>query len=386
MTSPRRVLHVQPVAERGGSDLLLLAMVRQLAADGWECHVALPAPSPLTAEFQAAGAHLHVVPMRRITTSATWRWWVAYAIEWPVAVLRLAAVGRREGVDVVHSNSLHTWYGWAAALLLRRPHVWHAREIVVQSGAALALERFLAHRFAARVVAVSRAVAAQLHPANVVVVEDEADPQRFSPDRAGRFRAAAGIDDGVALVSAASRIDTWKGVDVLLDAVPLIQAARPGTEVVVVGPAVAGKEDYAARLAARAAALPGVHWLGPRDDVPEVMADSDVFVQASTEPEPFGMVIVEALASGAPVVATAAGGPVEILAAAPKGAGRLVPPRDPGALAEAVVDLLPPSSSADARRRRPRLRRGSPVPWSDVLGAVVPPVPTKPAQRPDSLA
>ncbi|HLI23735.1 MAG TPA: glycosyltransferase, partial [Acidimicrobiales bacterium] len=124
--TPPRVLHVQPVAERGGSDLLLLGMVRQLAADGWECHVAFPSPSPLASEFREAGAHLHVVPMRRITTSGTWRWWVAYALEWPLAVARLAALGRRAGVDVVHSNSLHSWYGWAAALLLRRPHVWHA--------------------------------------------------------------------------------------------------------------------------------------------------------------------------------------------------------------------------------------------------------------------
>ena len=44
-------------------------MVRSLANAGWECHVALPAPSPLAEEFAAAGASLHVVPMRRITTS-----------------------------------------------------------------------------------------------------------------------------------------------------------------------------------------------------------------------------------------------------------------------------------------------------------------------------
>ncbi len=354
--------------------------------------MAFPSPSPLASEFREAGAHLHVVPMRRITTSGTWRWWVAYALEWPLAVARLAALGRRAGVDVVHSNSLHSWYGWAAALLLRRPHVWHAREIVVQSGAALALERFLTRHFATRVVAMSRAIADQLPAANVVVVVDEADPRRFSPDRAGRFRKQAGIDDGAALVAAASRIDTWKGIDVLLDAVPLIQAARPGTEVVVAGPPVAGKEAYAATLAERARRLPGVHWLGPRSDVPELMADSDVFVQASTEPEPFGMVIVEALTSGTPVVATAAGGPLEILGGAPGQAGRLVPPGDRRALAEAVVALLPASSSAAQRRRRPRLRQAAPVRWSDVLGAVLPPG-RRPAlprpgvvQPPDSLA
>jgi glycosyltransferase involved in cell wall biosynthesis len=363
---------VQPVAEMGGSDQLLLFMVGQLAAAGWECHVAIPGPSPLASQFEAAGARLHTVAMPRLTATGSPRRWAAYAAAWPVAVARLAWTGRRAGVDAVHSNSLHSWYGWAAAALLRRPHVWHAREIVVQSRMALAVERSLARRFATRVVAISAAVAAQLDPSNLVVVVDEADPDRFSPGRAGRFRVAAGIADRAPLVAAASRIDTWKGVDVLLDAVPLIRAARPDAQVVVAGPVVAGKEDFAGALADRARAL-GVHWLGPRSDVADLLADADVVVQASTEPEPFGMVIVEALASGAPVVATAAGGPVEILASAPPHAGRLVPPRDPRRLADAVVQLLPGSSSTEHRRSRPRLRHAPPVSWPDVLADLLAP-------------
>jgi phosphatidylinositol alpha-mannosyltransferase len=82
------------------------------------------------------------------------------------------------------------------------------------------------------------------------------------------------------------------------------------------------------------------------------MADLDVFVLPSTEPEPFGLVLVEALASGARAVATSPGGPVEILAKAPPGAGRLVPSRDPDALAEAVSATL---AEVDRRSERPSL-------------------------------
>ena len=366
MTATRnpRILSVQPVSDGGGSEHALIGMVRQLAADGWECHVVVPGPARLAQEYGAAGAVLHVLPMAPLTTSGSrWRW-LRYAAMWPLTVTRLARLARRLDAQVVHSNSLHSWYGWAAALVVRRPHVWHAREIVFQSGAALAVERFLARRFATRVIAVSAAVAAQLDPANVVVVADDADPDRFRPDRAGAFRVRAGVPDGAPLLGSVGRIDTWKGVGVLLDAFEAVTDARPGTELVVAGAAVPGKEAYEAGLRARAAGLPGVHWLGPRSDVPDLMADLDLFVLASTSPEPFGLVMVEALASGVPVVASAAGGPLEVLgpeaALRPVAQGRLVPPGDSTALAEAIIQLLPPSSAAGSRRGRPRLRRPTP--------------------------
>src|SRR4029450_4320813 len=93
-----------------------------------------------------------------------------------------------------------------------RPPVCPARGIVVQSTAALRLERWLAKRFAARVIAISGAVAAQLDPRNLVIVRDQADPTEFSPARAGAFRARAGIPDTAPLVGAVGPIDTLNGL------------------------------------------------------------------------------------------------------------------------------------------------------------------------------
>ncbi len=369
---------MQPVCDGGGSEHALIRMIRQLAEDGWECHVTVPAPARLADEYAAAGAVLHIVPMARLTTSGSPLRWGAYAARWPLAVVRLAVLILRIRVQVVHSNSLHSWYGWAAAALTRRPHVWHAREMVFQSSAALRVERWLARHFAVVVIAVSAAVGAQLDPANVTVITDEADPARFRPDMAGRFRAGAGIGDEVPLIGSVARLDTWKGFGVLLDAYPALRAACPRVELVVAGGVVPGKEEYADALERRAASLPGVHWLGPRRDVGELMADLDVFVQVSTEPEPFGLVLVEALAAGVPVVAGAAGGPLEILAASDANPdansdansdanpdaslGRLVAPGDAPALAAAALALLPstPSSTIRRRARRPLRQPGRP--------------------------
>ena len=316
----------------------------------------VPSEPPLRAAFEATGTNIHILPMRRISRSHGLLAWLAYAVAWPVTVGRLARLIRRLDVDVVHTNSLHSWYGWAAARLARRPHVWHAREIVVQSGAALQLERFLTRRFAERVICGSQAIADQLDARNVVVVYDAPDPAVFNPRRAGRFRARSGIPDDVPLAGSLGRLDTWKGVDVLLDAWPRAKAACPSLHLVVAGGPVQGKERYAQGLAARAAALTDVHWLGEIEEeaVADLVADLDVLVLASTEPEPYGLVLTEALATGTPVVATDAGGPREILATATPGAGRLVPPRDADALADAIAAEVNEGTSTTAARRAQR--------------------------------
>ncbi|HET9692293.1 MAG TPA: glycosyltransferase family 4 protein [Acidimicrobiales bacterium] len=371
-TRTRRLLSISTIGDGGGSETALIRVLAALDEAGWQCHVALPPGPRLAAGYEQAGATIHPVPMRRLTLSGSRVAFAAgFAAGWAPSVARLAALARHTGASVVHSNTLHDLYGPAAARAAGLPHVWHAREVVVQSRAALRLERALARRSDA-VVAVSHAVAAQLDPANVTVVRDLADPTRFAPWHAGRFRARAGIADGAPLVGAATRIDTWKGVDVLLDAVPAIRAARPDAEIVVAGSPVGGKQAYADGLARRAASL-GVHWLGHRDDVADLLADLDVFVQLSTEPEPWGLGLVEALAAGCPVVATAAGGPLEIVAAVPRAAAALVPVGDAVASAAAVVGLLPAGTSTARRRNRPAVvpALDPGPPFAAVLEAVI---------------
>jgi glycosyltransferase involved in cell wall biosynthesis len=364
------ILSVQPVAERGGSDQALLRLVRSLPRGEFDFHIARPGPSPLAPEFAGAGATLHEVPMRRLSTSHGAGEWAGYVGGWPVSVARLTALARRLDVDVVHSNSLHTWYGWAAARVLGRPHVVHAREIVVQSSTALRVERALCRHFATRVIAVSYAVAAQLDPANVVVLDEHLDTDEFAPSRAGAFRGRVDLPDDVPVIGAVARLDPLKGLDVLLDAHEQLRAERPDIRLVIVGSPVLGQDDYAHALRARVELEPGALLLESRSDVPDVMADLDVLALPSIEPESYGLVLVEALASGTPVVASDHGGAPEIVARARPGTAAVAPPGDADALAARLRDLLPARTSPERRRARLPAFSAPPARFADLFRAV----------------
>jgi glycosyltransferase involved in cell wall biosynthesis len=159
-----------------------------------------------------------------------------------------------------------------------------------------------------------------------------------------------GVHERQMLVGIVCRLDEWKGVDVFIDAAARIAAVRPDVQFVVVGGAIIGQEAYARSLEAHAegVGLAGrMHftgWTYGPADMPEVHRALDIAVLASSEPEPFGLVVVEAMATGVPVVATAQGGPAEIVIEGVT--GLLVPPRDPDAMAAAVLSLVDDPAAA----------------------------------------
>ena len=144
------------------------------------------------------------------------------------------------------------------------------------------------------------------------------------------------------------RLDPQKGHPTLLEAMRLILEREPVARLVIVGGPQQADAGYLADLRARAAGpdLAGrVIFAGERTDVPRLMAACDVFVLAS-EWEGFGLVFVEAMAAGKPVVATDVSGIPEVVVHGET--GLLVPPGDPPALAAALMQLI----EDPAERRR----------------------------------
>ena len=185
-----------------------------------------------------------------------------------------------------------------------------------------------------RVVSVSRGIAS-IHPARLLrpgavrVIHSPPPPVRpLSFTDASETRRRLGLGDGP-LVLYAGKLSHGKGAGVLLDAVDLVRAKVPNASFVL-----AGKGDRPVP------AREGVRHLGalPQDDLFTLYVAADVVVVPSSWPEPLSRVILEAMALGRPVVATAVGGSPE--AVEDGVTGLLVPKNDAWALSRAVAELL----------------------------------------------
>jgi glycosyltransferase involved in cell wall biosynthesis len=182
------------------------------------------------------------------------------------------------------------------------------------------------------------------------VVHDGIDLGSFRPGRdRSEMRTALGLAPENLAVGMAVNVQPWKGQDVTLKAVAALAPEFPALRCVLAGGIVRGAEWFHERIQEYVAAErlgDRVRFLGSRSDVPDVLNALDVVIHASVTPEPFGRILIEAMALGKPLVASAAGGVLEIVEDGRSGV--LVPPGDAVALAAALRRLLADSALRDA--------------------------------------
>ncbi|HSL56653.1 MAG TPA: glycogen synthase [Acidimicrobiales bacterium] len=292
----------------------------------------------------------------------------------------LAIAGALDGVDLVHT---HTWYanlaGHLAAMMYDIPHVVTAHSLeplrpwkAEQLGGGYAVSSWCertSFEAAAAIIAVSGGmrddilrVYPGLDPDRVHVIHNGIDTDTYRPVPAGPVLARYGIDPDRPYVLFVGRITRQKGVTHLVDAIPHL---RPDTQVVLCAgapdtPAIGAEME--AKVAAARERHGGVVWIDDmveRADVVALMSGATVFACPSVY-EPFGLINVEAMACGTPVVASRTGGIPEIvvegetghLVELERGDDPYGEPADPARfvaeLAEAINDLL--DRPDDARR------------------------------------
>nr|WP_294522658.1 glycosyltransferase family 4 protein [uncultured Rhodopila sp.] len=346
------ILQVLPSLVTGGVERGTVE-IAQAIAEAEATSLVASAGGPLVRPIERAGGRHFSLKLTTKNPLGIWR--NAAALE---------ALIRAEKVSLVHARSRAP--GWSAWLACQRTGVPFVTTYHGAYGEELPFKRryndvmargrivIAASRYIADLVTERHGLAAE----RIRVIPRGVDPAVFDPatingGRIARLAEAWRLPDGVRPVVLPGRLTSWKGHAVLLEAVARL--GRRDVMAVLVG-AHQGRHRYArhlAQLAIRLGIGEQVRLVGECDDMPAAFCLADVVVHASTRPEAFGRVVIEAQAMGRPVIASDLGGPVETVLHGET--GWRVKPGDPDALAAAIgvaLDLDPEAQLALGERAR----------------------------------
>ncbi len=340
----KRVLFLDHISFLGGGQQSLLTLMEGLRQSGGFEPRLLLAPGEFARAARRSGYAVHTFGFNGIARSWNPLRWIVGVGLLASAVWTIVAIVREHDVRVVHANSLKTAVPCGlAARLAGRKAVFHARDFLAAGllkGALVWSAYWLCHR----VIVNSRAVAAIYgsDPAGKVsVVYNQVDCiAPLDTRRRHELRAAAGVSRNDHLMGFVGRLHPEKGIEVMLAALALVRARRPEVRLWLIGAPMPGEEPYQGTLldqARRLGVVEAVRFWGWRRDAVELMGCFDLCVVPSLN-EPFGRVTVEAMLMGVPVVATAAGGTLEIIQDGRE--GLLVKPGDAAALACGCLTLI----------------------------------------------
>jgi len=348
-SSRLRILHLSAGNLYGGVETFMntLARSRDLCPQ-MEPHFALCYEGRVSRELADTGASVHLLGPVRI--SRPWTVWRARR--------RLGELLGKERFDAVVCHM-----DWPLAIFGSTVRAAGCRLVFWEHGVPLKrnwLQRMANWTGADLAITNSRFTAGEMQsyfhnvPVEVVFYPVAGVDAREFADRRAAVRAEQQVPGDTAVIIQVGRMEWWKGHFLHLQALAQLKDLEPWVCWMVGGPQRAKEEDYFRRLQETARELgiaDRVRFLGQRSDVPELLAAAYIFCQPNQGPEPFGLVFIEALHAGRPIVTTALGGPVEIV---DESCGLLAEPDNPAALSAALRRLI------QAPELRERLGRSGP--------------------------
>lgn len=345
-----RIVVLDHTGAVGGAELALIRLLDHLDAD-ISVHTILFSDGPLARAIADSGHSVEVWPLspriaaaNREASGGTRAAALVNAIRVLPYAVRLGLRLRRLDPDLIHTTSLKAdLIGLVAARVAERPLVWHIHDRISSDylpAPLVRLVRRLARWAPDRVIVNSAGTAVTLPKAKgLTIAYPGFSPAQLGPSPQDRRRPEPPV------IGIVGRISPTKGQLSFVRAAAIVRSRFPGARFRVVGAPLFGEDAYDARVRAEAEALglaDAIEFTGFVEDPTDELDGMSVCVHASAQPEPFGQVIVEAMARGVPVVATRGGGVTEIVHPSPEiePFGWLVPRDDVDGLAEAIIAVL----------------------------------------------
>lgn len=346
----KKIVFIDETVQIGGAEINLLQMLPLLVQAGWEPVVVLPGKGPIIDKLDTLGVSYRVVPggpfysvssyagNHKIPNLFAWFLTFVNGIRWMLALQREI---RKISPRLVQTVSLlaHIFGGWAA----RRagyPLVAHVQDIVAQGsgfGIYSRIFQFWGRHIPSRLVCISPLVARQFNKdvrisSKTLVIWNMIDTKKFSPLELTR-------EQNKIKIGTVARLARWKGQSVALQVAAALHSMKVDFQWDFLGTTALGDENYALELQKfiKSEQLEQkVHFLGWVEDTGAFYRNLDILVHLPTEPEPFGLVIGEALSCGLPVI-TSHGGLDDIVVEA---GGLLVSTDNLYSITDAILDLV----------------------------------------------
>lgn len=314
----------------GGAERLLLSTARRLNSNKYRIIVCyLKGKGSLLEDFKRFGISVIGLGMRNRLDFT--------------ALFKLVKLIKKERIGLVHTHLIHAHIiGRIAAKLAGVPIIISTEHNLYNRGRKYLLLNLIDRittRFTDRMVAISEAVkdsiveSGRIRASRVSVIYNGIDTNEFK--RISIKREGFPINPAPSVVGMVARLDSQKGHRYFLEAASQVVKDIPGVKFLVVGDGPL-KEKLRTQTT-KLGLSKDVIFTGPARDIPQILDTLDLFVLPSLW-EGLPSVILEAMAAGKPVVATAVGGIPEIVKDGQM--SLLVPPRDPDALAQAIIKLL----------------------------------------------
>jgi glycosyltransferase involved in cell wall biosynthesis len=352
-SKPLRVLYLNTAAKASGAEFALLRLLSGIERANVQPVVVFAEEGPAAELLRKAGIETHVLLLSkkvrdvRKDTLGVWallnlgRIVVMIAYAW-----RIASFVRLHKLELIHTNTVKAHiYGMVAAKLAGVPVIWHIRDFVNESyfpRPTVKALRFLARHGPNHVLAVSRAVMAQIKPAandqHSTVVLDGLSASELVHQGTSQ---GSGEWQTPVRIGIVGRLTPWKGQHVFIEAAAAILKRGYDVRFLIIGAPMFGEESYEQKLRERVdelGILSRVEFLGFRSDIPVVMRTLDILVHASISADPCPNTILEGMAEGVAVIGSNGGGVPEIIVDGET--GLLHPMGDSNALAEAIEKLL----------------------------------------------
>lgn len=330
----KTILYLDHAPVWGGAEAVLVNLITHLDPTRFRPLVGTAVGSPLAERLQGMGQPCHFLPFATLNR-AHWRL-PLHLVQSVTAVSRLI---RQTNAAIIHTNTVRAHIvGTLAGLLTRTPVIWTIHDNTFPTRLVRLLAAIPHH-----VVTVSGWLRDLYQPYGLaekctVIPNGLPAPQQLP---ASPLLPELGLPPDTQLVTAVGRVIPSKGAHHFIEAANQLANAFPRAAFVLVGGEEEAHTDYAQIIRQKTAASPlnnRLQWVGHRQDVVRFLAETAVFVYPATQPEGLPTVLLEAMAQGKPVVASAIGGALEIVQ--PHVTGLFVPPGDTAALTAAIKTLL----------------------------------------------